>query len=149
MKPLHAKIARVLERVRERSASTRAAYLADIDAMDAAADSDRGAIGCSNMAHVAAAAGQDQDALLGQGQEHAPSLTLPSSPPIMICYRHINLLRATPPSSVLVLEKSAQPRKSPAVFLPCAMASPKGVRHGIIPAEPRYYRYGDRRGAIA
>ena len=72
MKPLHAKIARVLERVRERSASTRAAYLADIDAMDAAADSDRGAIGCSNMAHVAAAAGQDQDALLGQGQEHAP-----------------------------------------------------------------------------
>ena len=68
MKPLHTKIARVLERVQERSASSRAAYLADIEVMDAAADSDRGAIGCSNMAHVAAAGGQDKDALLfGQG----------------------------------------------------------------------------------
>ena len=72
MKPLHTKIARVLERVQERSASSRAAYLADIDSMDAAADSDRAAIGCSNMAHVAAAGGQDKDALLGHeagGQE--------------------------------------------------------------------------------
>ena len=78
MKPLHTKIARVLGRVQERSASSRAAYLADIEAMDAAADSDRGAIGCSNMAHVAAAGGQDKDALLGHeggqagGQESAP-----------------------------------------------------------------------------
>ena len=76
MKPLHTKIARVLERVQERSASTRAAYLADIEAMDAAADSDRAAIGCSNMAHVAAAGGQDKDALLGQEGAPKPNIAI-------------------------------------------------------------------------
>ena len=65
-KPLHKKIQQVLDRVRERSAASRSAYLADIKAMHIAPDSDRRSVSCSNMAHVAAAAGQDQDELLSQ-----------------------------------------------------------------------------------
>jgi phosphogluconate dehydratase len=75
-KPLHKKIEQVIERVRERSAVTRSAYLADIEKMHSAPDSDRRSVACSNMAHVAAAAGQDQQELLGQSDALKPNIAV-------------------------------------------------------------------------
>jgi len=75
-KPLHKKIEQVIERVRERSAVTRSAYLADIEKMHSAPDSDRRSVACSNMAHVAAAAGQDQQELLGQSDTLKPNIAV-------------------------------------------------------------------------
>ena len=75
-KPLHKKIQQVLDRVRERSAASRSAYLADIKAMHIAPDSDRRSVSCSNMAHVAAAAGQDQDELLSQSEALKPNIAI-------------------------------------------------------------------------
>ena len=76
MKPLHKKIAQVTERVRERSAASRSAYLADIEKMHIAPDSDRRSVACSNMAHVAAAAGPDQDELLSQSESLKPNIAV-------------------------------------------------------------------------
>ena len=76
MKPLHKKIAQVTERVRTRSAASRSAYLADIENMHAAPDSDRRSVACSNMAHVAAAAGPDQDELLSQSEKLKPNIAV-------------------------------------------------------------------------
>ena len=76
MKPLHKKIAQVTERVRKRSAASRSAYLADIEKMDIAPDSDRRSVACSNMAHVAAAAGPDQDELLSQSEKLKPNIAV-------------------------------------------------------------------------
>ena len=76
MKPLHKKIAQVTERVRTRSAASRSAYLADIEKMHAAPDSDRRSVACSNMAHVAAAAGPDQDELLSQSESLKPNIAV-------------------------------------------------------------------------
>lgn len=76
MKPLHKKIAQVTERVRERSAASRSAYLADIEKMHIAPDSDRRSVACSNMAHVAAAAGPDQDELLSQSEKLKPNIAV-------------------------------------------------------------------------
>jgi len=76
MKPLHKKIAQVTERVRERSAASRSAYLADIEKMHIAPDSNRRSVACSNMAHVAAAAGPDQDELLSQSEKLKPNIAV-------------------------------------------------------------------------
>lgn len=76
MKPLHKKIAQVTERVQERSAASRSAYLADIEKMHIAPDSDRRSVACSNMAHVAAAAGPDQDELLSQSESLKPNIAV-------------------------------------------------------------------------
>ena len=76
MKPLHKKIAQVTERVRERSAASRSDYLADIEKMHIAPDSDRRSVACSNMAHVAAAAGPDQDELLSQSEKLKPNIAV-------------------------------------------------------------------------
>ena len=76
MKPLQKKIAQVTERVRTRSSASRSAYLADIENMHAAPDSDRRSVACSNMAHVAAAAGPDQDELLSQSEKLKPNIAV-------------------------------------------------------------------------
>lgn len=64
MTELHDRVASVTERIRQRSHDRRQAYLADIAAMEASPDSDRRQVGCSNMAHAAAAAGEDQQSVL-------------------------------------------------------------------------------------
>ena len=74
MTQLHDRIATVTERIRSRSHDRRQAYLEDIAAMEESPDSDRRAVSCSNMAHAAAAAGPDQDNVLGTGGELAPNI---------------------------------------------------------------------------
>ena len=70
---LHPVVAAVTDRIRERSQKTRAAYLAAVTDMAQSSDQDRGQIGCSNLAHAGAAAGQDQDdvtGLAGSGKQN-------------------------------------------------------------------------------
>ena len=64
MTELHDRVASVTERIRQRSHDRRQAYLDDIAAMEESPDSDRRQVGCSNMAHAAAAAGEDQEHVL-------------------------------------------------------------------------------------
>ncbi|WP_294638731.1 phosphogluconate dehydratase [uncultured Aquabacterium sp.] len=54
--PLHPQLHAVTERIRLRSAATRAAYLARIDAAGQAGPVERSALGCTNLAHAYAAA---------------------------------------------------------------------------------------------
>ncbi len=72
---LHPRVAEVLERIIERSASTRRAYLAQIAAMEADPDSDRRSVSCSNIAHAAAGAGHDQNDMLGAVKPHLGIIT--------------------------------------------------------------------------
>ena len=63
MSTLHPVVAEVTERLRERSAATRAAYLERIDAVDRSGPQ-RGHLSCGNLAHGFAACGsEDKDAL--------------------------------------------------------------------------------------
>jgi len=59
---LHPVVERVTERIRERSAPTRAAYLARIEAARAKGTA-RARLSCGNLAHGFAASGDDKDAL--------------------------------------------------------------------------------------
>ena len=68
------RVASVVERIRLRSHDQRQAYLDDIAAMESSPDSDRRQLGCSNMAHAAAAAGPDQDQVLATGAERVPNI---------------------------------------------------------------------------
>lgn len=74
MTDLHPTLQKVLRRVRDRSADSRAAYLADIEAMTNDSDGDRSQVSCSNLAHAAAAAGPDQDDVLGTAAEPKPNI---------------------------------------------------------------------------
>jgi phosphogluconate dehydratase len=74
MTKLHDRVASVTERIRQRSRDRRRAYLDDIAAMEASPDSDRRQVGCSNMAHAAAAAGADQETVLAAGDSPAPNI---------------------------------------------------------------------------
>ena len=65
MTKLHDRVATVIERVNKRSHDSRSAYLEDIEAMETAPDSDRRGLACSNLAHAAAGAGEDQQTVLG------------------------------------------------------------------------------------
>ena len=65
MTTLHDRVATVIERVNKRSHASRSAYLEDIEAMETAPDSDRRGLACSNLAHAAAGAGEDQQTVLG------------------------------------------------------------------------------------
>ncbi|MEC8088847.1 MAG: phosphogluconate dehydratase [Pseudomonadota bacterium] len=67
-------VASVTERIRRRSHDQRQAYLDDIAAMESSPDSDRRQVGCSNMAHAAAAAGTDQDQILADGAGRVPNI---------------------------------------------------------------------------
>ena len=76
---LHPTVQKVLERVQERSAASRSAYLASLDAMASDSDSDRAQVSCSNLAHAAAAAGPDQDDVLGTSSEKKPNIGIISA----------------------------------------------------------------------
>ncbi|RZL52069.1 MAG: phosphogluconate dehydratase, partial [Variovorax sp.] len=60
--PLHPRIAEVTERIRTRSAASRADYLARLEAQKGA-DTVRSQHSCTNLAHGFAAAGADKEAL--------------------------------------------------------------------------------------
>lgn len=64
MPNLHPTIESVIERIRERSQSSRQTYLARLEQMEQDPDSDRDAVGCSNLAHVAAGSPEDKQDLL-------------------------------------------------------------------------------------
>ena len=76
---LHPLIAEIINRVRLRSTETRAGYLTQMALMADDADSDRGKISCSNMAHVAAAAGEFQDDILGMASTPKPNIGIISA----------------------------------------------------------------------
>ncbi len=76
---LHPLIAEITDRIRDRSASTRQGYLAQMAQMANDSDSDRGSVSCSNMAHVAAAAGEFQDDILGVGTTQKPNIGIISA----------------------------------------------------------------------
>ena len=74
MSTLHDRVASVTERIERRSHDSRSAYLEDIEAMDTSPDSDRRGLSCSNLAHAAAAAGPDQDDVLGDSTAPTPNI---------------------------------------------------------------------------
>ena len=76
MPELNARLTEVTERIRNRSRDSRAAYLAQIDDMLRHQDSDRRQVSCSNMAHVAAAAGEDQADILSQDGPQKPNIAV-------------------------------------------------------------------------
>ena len=63
---IHPQLAAITERIRERSRTSRAAYLAHIDAARGNGPA-RGALGCGNLAHGFAACGTDDKAKLRSG----------------------------------------------------------------------------------
>ena len=79
MADLNQTVQNVLDRVRARSADSRAAYLAHVDAMATDSDGDRNQVSCSNLAHAAAAAGPDQDDVLGTAQTQKPNIGIISA----------------------------------------------------------------------
>lgn len=76
---LHKQIQQVTDRIRQRSSQSRSAYLAQMKKMQTDADSDRSQVSCSNMAHVAAAAGEDQLDILGLAGERKPNIGIITS----------------------------------------------------------------------
>ena len=66
----------VVERIEARSQQTRANYLVAIQEMADASDSDRGQVGCSNLAHAAAGAVEDQSTLLTVDASRAKNLAI-------------------------------------------------------------------------
>ena len=79
MSTLHDRVASVTERIDRRSHDTRSAYLEDIEAMETSPDSDRRDLSCSNLAHAAAAAGPDQNKVLGDSAAQAPNIGIITS----------------------------------------------------------------------
>lgn len=75
MGDLHPTVERVIDRIRKRSASSRAAYLSSIAAMESDPDSDRRSVSCSNLAHAAAGAGSDQTDMLAASKPHLGIIT--------------------------------------------------------------------------
>ena len=66
----------VLAAIEARSQQTRARYLDGIREMADASDSDRGQVGCSNLAHAAAGALEDQSKLLTVDRTRAKNLAI-------------------------------------------------------------------------
>tara|TARA_A100001011_G_scaffold290245_1_gene301631 strand:+ start:193 stop:2022 length:1830 start_codon:yes stop_codon:yes gene_type:complete len=60
MKKMNDVIVRVTENIRERSLKSRAEYLLSINHMNSSEDTNRGRVGCSNLAHAAASAEIDK-----------------------------------------------------------------------------------------
>lgn len=71
---VHPRITEITARIKDRSEASRTAYLAMIAEMASSSDSDRRSVGCSNMAHVAAAAGEDQDDILSSSGPLKPNI---------------------------------------------------------------------------
>ena len=76
MSDLHPRLAEIIDRIEGRSRVTRAAYLDQIEEMQGDADSDRKNVSCSNMAHVAAAAGEDKADILAQSETLKPNIAI-------------------------------------------------------------------------
>ena len=76
MSELHPRLAEIIDRIEGRSRVTRAAYLDQIEEMQGDADSDRKNVSCSNMAHVAAAAGEDKADILAQSDTLKPNIAI-------------------------------------------------------------------------
>jgi len=75
MAELNPVVEKTIETIRKRSRTTRANYLERIARMEAAPDSNRGMIGCSNLAHAAAGATDDQADLLTGQKPHIGIIT--------------------------------------------------------------------------
>jgi len=75
MTNLHPVVGEVIARIKERSQYTRHAYLEQLERMEQDPDSDRGMIGCSNLAHAAAGATTDQADLLAGQKPHIGIIT--------------------------------------------------------------------------
>ena len=76
---LHPAIEKTTEAIRKRSSASRKAYLDDIAAMEGDADQDRNRIGCTNLAHAGAAAGEDMDDVTGSAGELKPNIAIVSA----------------------------------------------------------------------
>ena len=74
--PLHQIVQQVTDRIRQRSQSLRAAYLRRMESA-ASAGAARGRVSCTNLAHVAAAAPQDDKFMLRE--QRLPNLAIVSS----------------------------------------------------------------------
>lgn len=77
--PLHPIVEQVTKQIIERSRESRAAYLAGIEAMANSSDQDRDKVGCSNLAHAGAAAGQDQDDVTGLSSANKANIAIVSA----------------------------------------------------------------------
>ena len=75
MAELNPVVEKTIETIRKRSQKTRATYLERGDLMEAGPDSNRGMIGCSNLAHAAAGAIDDQAELLKGQKPHIGIIT--------------------------------------------------------------------------
>ena len=75
MAELNPVVERTIETIRKRSQKTRANYLERVAMMEADPDSNRGMIGCSNLAHAAAGATDDQVDLLRGQKPHIGIIT--------------------------------------------------------------------------
>ncbi|GIS11460.1 MAG: hypothetical protein CM15mP115_06110 [Alphaproteobacteria bacterium] len=126
MTQLHDRIATVTERIRSRSHDRRQAYLEDIAAMEESPDSDRRAVSCSNMAHAAAAAGPDQDNVLGTGGELAPNIGIITAYNDMLSAHQP--FESYPQVIRAAARRQAAPRRWRAAFRRCATASPRAAR---------------------
>ena len=75
MVKLNPVVEKTIETIRKRSQKTRANYLERVAKMEADPDSNRGMIGCSNLAHVVAGATVDQSDLLTGQKPHIGIIT--------------------------------------------------------------------------
>ena len=75
MPALHPVVEETIATIKKRSAQTRAHYLERIARMEQDPDSNRGMVGCSNLAHVAAGAMDDQADLLKGEKPHIGIIT--------------------------------------------------------------------------
>lgn len=75
MAELNHVVEKTIENIRKRSQKTRSNYLKRVAMMEADPDSNRGMIGCSNLAHAAAGATNDQSDLLTGQKPHIGIIT--------------------------------------------------------------------------
>ena len=75
MTKLHKKVEEVISTISKRSEKTRQNYLDRVAFMEGDPDSNRGMVGCSNLAHVAAGALEDQADLLTGQKPHIGIIT--------------------------------------------------------------------------
>ncbi len=75
MSELNSEVEKTIETIRKRSQKSRANYLNRVAMMEADPDSNRGMIGCSNLAHAAAGSTDDQADLLKGQKPHIGIIT--------------------------------------------------------------------------
>ena len=75
MAELNSVVEKTIETIRKRSQKSRANYQKRVAMMEADPDSNRGMIGCSNLAHAAAGATDDQADLIEGQKPHVGIIT--------------------------------------------------------------------------